>query len=76
MDKNRETQNKAIAGALASFVGSIVPIVIATSSNTEPSIAEVENFKQELLILGSMVLSALVGWIGVYFAPRNKPIEN
>lgn len=70
----KETQTKAIAGSVAAFIASLVPIVMALVTGSDYSSAEFMQFSDAATALVSVVVGALLGWAGVYFAPRNKPL--
>lgn len=70
-----ETQTKAIAGSAAAFIASLVPIIIGLVTKSGYSAGQFSDFSDAAIALGGSLVAALIGWAGVYFAPRNKPIS-
>lgn len=71
----RESTHKAVAGAIAGFIAAAVPVVIARFTDAGYSEGDFLAFQSALTELSYALVGAAVGWIGVYFAPRNRPIE-
>lgn len=68
-----ETQTKAIYGAAAALLASFAPILIASISGGDYTPGEFEQFSDAVKTVGGALIGFLVGWLGVYYAPRNKP---
>jgi hypothetical protein len=71
----RETQSKGIGGAVSGFLVALIPILMSILSGTELAPDQVTSLREALNVLLVAGGGALVGWVTVYFAPRNKPIE-
>ena len=67
-----ETQHKAIAGAFAALLASVIPVLMAYFTGSDIDPMAFETFSQAASSLGSLIVAALVGWVTVYFAPRNQ----
>ncbi len=76
MIKATETQGKAIAGAISAFFISIVPILLSFAGGPEVTDGQVSEAKSALEMLITVGGSTLVGWLFVYFAPKNKPLDD
>lgn len=72
---NRETQAKAFGGALSGVILALMALVNAWAQNGSVTPMALEGFGTALGVFAEVAVGAVVGYVTVYFAPRNKPVD-
>lgn len=72
----KETQIKAVAGAASALVASLIPLITALLLGDDYTPGQFQEFSNALVTVSGTGVALIIGWAGVYFAPRNRPIEN
>lgn len=70
-----ETTHKAWGGALAALAAATIPIILSVTTQGEIEPGQLGSLTESLVTIAGLAVSALVGFVGVYFAPRNQPKE-
>ncbi|MGI9493896.1 MAG: hypothetical protein ACR2QF_15980 [Geminicoccaceae bacterium] len=68
-----QTQTKAIAGALSGVLVAFIPVIMANLSGSDLLPEQLLALNNALNALMMLISGGIVGWVSVYFAPRNVP---
>lgn len=71
----RQTQSKGIAGAIAGLLIAVIPVLINLVSGVDITPDQLSSIGDALNAVLVAAGGLLMGWATVYFAPRNKTIE-